>query len=137
MGNAQCRATVWVCRRLTKDKCSEDICDPIDLFEYMINHNQTSWGHYAVFITWLHRHFPFEGIKVFCYLKKHYSKNMYSFWYLARCPIRYYVNKIISFLCRPYRTWITGRHCQICQSPQDSCVPSQEGTTTSPELHST
>ena len=137
MGNLQYRATVWVCRRLSNDLCSEDTCHPIDLFQYMIQHNQTSWGHYAVYITWVHRHFPSEGIKVFRYLKKHYSKNMYSFWYLARCPLGYYVDRLISFICRSYRTWITGRHCQICQSPLDSCVPSQEGTTTSPELHST
>ena len=135
-GNLQYRSTVWICRRLLNDLCSEDTCPPISMFQWMINHNHTTWGHYAVYITWLHRHHPSEGIKVFDYLKKHHANNMYSFWYLASSPLVYYVNEIIRFVCRSYRAWITGRCCQICQSTQDSRVQSQEGTTTSTELHS-
>ena len=118
MGNLQYRATVWVCRRLSKDLCSQDTCHPIKLFQCMINHNHTSWGHYAVYITWLHRHFRSQGIKVFDYLKKQHSNNMYSFWYLASQHLVYYACEIICFVCRSYRTRITGRHCQICQSTQ-------------------
>ena len=28
-----------------------------------------SWGRYAIFITWLHRHFPTQGSWIFRYLK--------------------------------------------------------------------
>lgn len=99
MWDLQYRATVWICRRLSNDLCSDDVTCPIRLFEYMTGEGAPlSWGHYAVYITWLNRHFQdFFGSKVFRYLKKHHSKNMYSFWYLAR---QYYVNKIIRFLRR-------------------------------------
>ena len=137
MGNLQYRSTVWICQHICEDSAFfQDNCQPISLFQWMINHNHTSWGHYAVYITWLHRHFPSERVTVFCYLKKHYSKNMYSFWYLAGQYLSYYGNKIICFVCRSYRAWITGRCCQICQSTQDSRVQSKEGTATSTELHS-
>ena len=137
MGNLQYRSTVWICQHICEDSAFfQDTCQPISLFQWMINHNHTSWGHYAVYITWLHRHFPSERVTVFCYLKKHYSKNMYSFWYLAGQYLSYYGNTIICFLCQSYRAWITGRCCQICQSTQDSRVQSQEGTATSTELHS-
>ena len=136
MGNLQYRSTVWVCRRLLNDQCSKDTCPPIPLFEWMVIHNHTTWGHYAVYITWLHRHHPSKGIKVFDYLKKHHVNNMYSFWYLASRLVVPYVDEIICFVCRSYRTWITRRCCQICQSTQDSRVQSQEGTATSTELHS-
>ena len=136
MGNLQYRSTVWICQHICADSAFfQDTCHPIALFKFMMYHNQLSWGHYAIYITWLHRHFPSEGVTVFRYLKKHYSKNMYSFSYLAGQYLSYHGNKIICFLCRSYRTWITGRNCQICQSTQDPCVPSQEGTATSAELH--
>ena len=51
MGNLQYRSTVWVCRRLSNNLCSEDTCHPIALYQWMINHNHTIWGHYAVYIT--------------------------------------------------------------------------------------
>ena len=136
MGNLQYRSTVWICRRLLNDLCSEDTCPPIPLFQWMLIHKQTTWGHYVVYIAWLHRHHPTEGNKVFAYLKKHHASNMYSFWYLASRPLVYYVDEILCFVCRSYRAWITGRCCQICQSTQDSRVQSQEGTATSTELHS-
>ena len=135
MGNLQYRSTVWMCRRLSNDLCSEDTCQPIRLFEWMVQHNHTSWGHYAVYITWLHQHFPSKRIEVFDYLKKHHAKNMYSFWFLARQHLSYYGHQIICFICRSYRAWITGRCCEICQSAQNSRVPSQEGTAASAKLH--
>ena len=90
MGNLQYRSTAWMCRQLTHDQCSEDSCHPIRLFEWMVQHDHTTWGHYAVYITWLHQHFPSKRIEVFDYLKKHHAKNMYSFWFLARQPLSYY-----------------------------------------------
>ena len=48
----------------------------------MIHHHHTTWGHYAVYMTWLHRHHPAKGIEVFHYLKENYPDRMYSFWYL-------------------------------------------------------
>ena len=133
MGNLQYRATVWICRRLSNNLCSEDICHPIDLFQCMIREKHTSWGHYVVDITWLNRHFiPKHEQRVFAHLKKHYAKNMYSFWYLAG---QYYVHKICCFVCRSIRTWFLGVCCQICQSAQDSAVSSAEGTATNSKLH--
>ena len=85
MGNLQYRSTVWICQHICADSAFfQDTCHPIALFKFMMYHNQLSWGHYAIYITWLHRRFPSEGVTVFRYLKKHYSKNMYSFSYLAR-----------------------------------------------------
>ena len=135
MGNLQYRSTVWIGQHICADSAFfQDTCHPIALLKFMMYHNQSSWGHYAIYITWLHRRFPSEGVTVFRYLKKHYSKNMYSFSYLARQYLSYHGKKIICFLCRSYRTWITGRNCQICQSSQDSSIPCQEGTATSAEL---
>ena len=97
-----------ICQHICADSAFfQDTCPPIALFKFMMYHNQLSWGHYAIYITWLHRHFPSEGVTVFRYLRKHYSKNMYSFSYLAGQYLTYHGNKIICFLCRSYRTWIT------------------------------
>ena len=128
MGNVQYRATVWICRRLSNELCSEDICQPIRLFQSMMNESHISWGHYAVYMTWLHRHFGFtHGCHVFHYLKKRHASHMYSFWYLAGV---YYGYKIVCCLGRSLPIGIKGGCCQIGQSPPDSTVSSQEGTTT-------
>ena len=44
----------------------------IPLFKTMMRQN-ASWGRYAVYITWLHRHFPSQGYMVFRYLKRHHT----------------------------------------------------------------
>ena len=126
---------MWICHRLSNDLCYEEICHPIELFQFMIHEGELSWGHYAVYITWLNQHFRFTyGCEVFNYLKKHKSKNMYSFWYLVG---QYYGHKIICLICRSFRIRNVGRCCQICQNAQDSSVPCKEGTSMSTELHST
>ena len=70
MGNLQYRSTVWICQHICADSAFfQDTCHPIALFKFMMYHNQLSWGHYAIYITWLHWHFPSEGVTVFRYLK--------------------------------------------------------------------
>ena len=137
MGNLQYRSTVWICQHLCEDSdCSQDTCHPIALFKFLVYDNNITWGHYAIYITWLHRHFPSEGLIVFRYSKKHYSNNMYSFPYLAGQYLLYHASEIIRCLCRSIRTWVTGRSCQIFQSSQDSLIPSKEGTALTSELYS-
>ena len=102
MGNLQYTATVWVCRCLSSDICPEDMCDPIELFHEMSRDHPFSWGHYAVYLTWLNHHFsPTRGLTVFGYLKQHHPDKMYSFWYLAAQYYGYW-------LCQSLRTWVTG-----------------------------
>ena len=92
MGNLQYRATVWVCRRLSNDECSDELCNPLDLFHEMLYDYPLSWGRYAVYMTWLNHHFnPAFGVAVFDHLKHHHPETMYSFWYLAG---QYYGNKM-------------------------------------------
>ena len=62
MGNLQYRSTVWICRRLLNDLCSEDTCPPIPMFQWMINHNHATWRHYAVYIIW---NFENEHVSLF------------------------------------------------------------------------
>ena len=77
MGNLQYRSTVWICQHLCEDSdCSQDTCHPIALFKFMVYDNNITCGHYAIYITWLHQHFPSEGLIVFRYLKKHYSNKL-------------------------------------------------------------
>ena len=135
MGNVQYRTTVWICRRLTNNRCSEEVCNAIELFREMMHDNHLCWGQYAVYVTWLNHHFtPNHGLAVFGYLKQHHPRHMYSFWYLVG---HYYGFKIICFVCRSYRTWITGRCCPLCQSTQAVPTPSPKRTATTPELHPT
>ena len=92
MGNLQYRSTVWICRHLCQDSdIPQDPCPPIPLFKFMV-YQQMSWGHYAIYITWLHQHFPYQGLIVFRYLKPHYSTKMYSFPYLAG---QYLLNHVV------------------------------------------
>ena len=59
--------------KLAQDRpIPEDLCPPISLFEYMTETHQ-SWGRYAIYITWLHRHFPSQGSWIFRCLQTHYS----------------------------------------------------------------
>ena len=96
MGNLQYRATVWICRRLSNDACSDELCNPLDLFHEMLYDYPLSWGRYAVYMTWLNHHFnPAFGMAVFDHLKQHHPETMYSFWYLAG---QYYGNKMVRLI---------------------------------------
>ena len=65
MGNLQYRSTVWICRHLCQDSdIPQDPCPPIRLFKFMV-YQQMSSGRYAMNITWLHQHFPYQGLIVF------------------------------------------------------------------------
>ena len=99
----------------------------IPLFKTMMRQN-ASWGRYAVYITWLHRHFPSQGYIVFRYLKRHQTAWTYSFPYLVWQYLLYHGSKIIHGLCRSFTTRLSGRNCKICQSPQDT--PKESETTT-------
>ena len=83
MGNLQYRSTVWICQHICADSAFfQDVCPTIPLFKTMMRQN-ASWGRYAVYITWLHRHFPSQGYIVFRYLKRHHTAWTYSFPYLV------------------------------------------------------
>ena len=83
MGNLQYRSTVWICQHICADSAFfQDVCPTIPLFKTMMRRN-ASWGRYAVYITWLHRHFPSQGYIVFRYLKRHHTAWTYSFPYLV------------------------------------------------------
>ena len=96
-------------------------------FKTMMRQN-ASWGRYAVYITWLHRHFPSQGYIVFRYLKRHHTAWTYSFSYLVWQYLLYHGSKIIHGLCLSFTTRLSGRNCKICQSPQDT--PQASETTT-------
>ena len=135
MGNLQYRSTVWMCGQLCQDSdIPQKPCPPIPLFLFMVN-QQMSWGRYAIYITWLHRHFPTHGWRVFCYLKTHHSTSMYSLPYLAGQFVLYHVVKSIHAVCRSCTTRFSRRHCEICQSTQDSSISSQRTTATTSELY--
>ena len=125
MGNLQYRSTVWICLHI----CAffQDECPTIPLFKTMMRQN-ASWGRYAVYITWLHRHFPSQGYIVFRYLKRNHTAWTYSFPYLVWQYLLYHGSKIIHGLCLSFTTRLSGRNCKICQSPQDT--PKESETTT-------
>ena len=128
MGNLQYRSTVWICQHICADSAFfQDVCPTIPLFKTMMRQN-ASWGRYAVYITWLHRHFPSQGYIVFRYLKRHHTAWTYSFPCLVWQYLLYHGSKIIHGLCRSFTTWLSGRNCKICQSPQDT--PKVSETTT-------
>ena len=83
MGNLQYRSTVWMCQQMCEDsEIPQESCPPIPLLTFLM-YQQMSWGRYAIYITWLHQHFPHQGYWVFLYLKTHYPTGVYSFQYLA------------------------------------------------------
>ena len=128
MGNLQYRSTVWICQHICADSAFfQDVCPTIPLFKTMMRRN-ASWGRYAVYITWLHRHFPSQGYIVFRYLKRHHTAWTYSFPYLVWQYLLYHGSKIIHGLCLSFTTRLSGRNCKICQSPQDT--PKESETTT-------
>ena len=99
MGNLQYRSTVWMCQQMCEDsEIPQESCLPIPLFMFLM-YQQMSWGRYAIFIAWLHQHFPLQGYWVFRYLKTHCPTRVYSFQYLAGHYLLYHVAKIISCLC--------------------------------------
>ena len=60
---------MWICQKLAQDRPTpEERCAPIAVFEYMMETHR-SWGRYAIYITWLQRHFPRQGPWIFHYLK--------------------------------------------------------------------
>ena len=130
MGNVQYRSTVWICRHLSQDiDIPQDSCTPLVLFPFVM-HQQTSWGRYAAYITWLDRQFPSQGCMMFRCLKRDYLTWMYSFPYLVGQYLLYHVFKTINNLCRPLRTRIVRRCECICQSTQDTLKESETTTGT-------
>jgi len=110
MGSLQYRGTVWICQLLCQDSdIPQTPCSPVSLFVYLENHGQRSWGRYALYITWLHKHFPVYGEQVFGYLKTHYSSSMYSVPYLARQYLMYHVAKGVHAVRRSFSTRFTRR----------------------------
>ena len=104
MGNLQYRSTVWICQHICADSAFfQDVCPTIPLFKTMMRQN-TSCGRYAVYITWLHRHFPSQGYIVFRYLKRHHPAWTYSFPYLVWQYLLYHGSKyprLMSILHNP------------------------------------
>ena len=128
MGNLQYRRTVWICQHICADSAFfQDVCPTIPLFKTMMRQN-ASWGRYAVYITWLHRHFPSQGYIVFRYLKRHHTAWTYSFSYLVWQYLLYHGSKIIHGLCLSFTTRLSRRNCKICQSPQDTTKESETTT---------
>ena len=97
MGNLRYRSTVWICRHLCQDidiPIPQNVCPTIPFFKVMMKQH-ASWGRYAVYITWLDRKFPYQGVIVFRYLKRHYPAWTYSFLYLVGQYLLYYCTKAV------------------------------------------
>ena len=103
------RCTMWICQKLALDRpIPEERCAPIALFEYMMETHH-SWGRYAIYMTWLHRHFPTQGSWIFRYLKTHYSSWTYSLSYLLAQWFMYHGAKTVERLCRSFPAWLVRR----------------------------
>ena len=82
--NLYYRSMVWIATKLTEDiDLPQEKCNPVSLFEQMIQFKHLSWGHYVCFLCWLNGHFPLNGSSIFRYLKNTYPSYHYSWTYLV------------------------------------------------------
>ena len=118
--NMYYKQMVWIANRLTEDvDIPQEACNPVSLFENMMQLNHLSWGHYVCYIRWLHWHFPLNGPSIFRYLKKTYPSHHYSFLYLLQQWLLYHGFKTILAVHQPFGTRLI-RWCQrIFPSPED------------------
>ena len=110
--NMHYRSIIWIATKLADDlDLPQETCNPISLFEQMIQFNHLSWGHYVCFLHRLNGHFPLNGPSIFHYLKKLYPSYHYSFTYLTTQWCLYHGFEIILAVHRLFGTWLI-RWCQ-------------------------